>query len=243
MSWTKGLSGLKRKALVNEVQFHRRRQVLFPSHPYTAFRNLVELGSQGEALVDLVRRLAKRKRVRIFDAGAGMLGLSGDLKQIFGKKVHVTALTLRHPNTSAKTEQESVKTTRKNVWALKRMGVFPNGIMYKGKEPADALAEYHSSIIQKARESSRKVDEVKVGLFENLDTNAKYDVIVDFCGALSYSTNQKRAVEVLNKMLPKNGVIVIGSMGVAYREIRTAFKVTEFPAGWDGKKFYVLRKK
>jgi hypothetical protein len=247
MRWTKTLSNAKRKELADQVKFHRRMQVAFPNKTYTAFRNLAELGRQGTKLKKMILEMtAKKKRpLRVLDAGAGMLGVSGDLKKLFKDKIHITSVTLKHPNISVKTKRKMLNDTSANVDFVRQIGVFPERMKKSEEDIKKRLTKYHSRLIDRGRRYSALVDEVKIGLIENQSEKAKYDLVMDFSGAISYSDQEKRVLQLLNKNLSKGGVLVLGGViGAPSSLITKEFEVIDSPA-LNGKtnNFWVLRKK
>ena len=72
----------------------------------------------------------------------------------------------------------------------------------------EKLAKEQRKLVDNARKNAKVVDEVKVGLIENLDVKKKYDIIFDHMGPLEYSLHRERVIEQYAKMLPKGGLLI-----------------------------------
>ena len=236
MRWTKRLPKKERKELAEGIKDHREWQLMHHQLGYSAARRLehIALGFDLEGVVR--NRIASSKRpVRFFDSGAGHAGVSGDLKRKFGDKVEVTALTLLHPNVSAKSKRRAIKDAKENPRAY-----YPYSASEpKLKEIGEKFAKDHRKILDIARKNAKVVDDVKVGLLENMPVKTKYDIIFDHSGPLQYSKHLERVAEQYEKMLPKGGLLITN--------MNSAVKITHikpklFRAASQAKDHVVLEK-
>ncbi|MCX6803502.1 MAG: hypothetical protein NTY48_02940 [Candidatus Diapherotrites archaeon] len=120
MKYTKRLGPYQRKQLSDSVRAHRRLAFKKPGLSYSIFRDLKDvdklLGLNLENLIQKRFLSNPRQRViRFLDSGAGTLRVSAGLKQLFGKKLEITAVSLIHPNTSLKTKRRVLKEIRQNA--------------------------------------------------------------------------------------------------------------------------------
>jgi hypothetical protein len=204
MRWTKTLSKKKRTALAKETLNQRRKQLEGFRLDYSAARDLKRID---KGLLDFLKfKVAESKKpVRFLDAGAGLMGVSADLKKIFGDKIDVTAITLRHPNLSKKSE--AISLDKAIATAPAEFGVNPTyrrQYLERGREIFDRL----KPAIEQGRKNAKIVDHAKVGLIENMSSKNKFDVILDYVGALRHGVNRGRILDRYCKMLPKGGTLV-----------------------------------
>jgi len=202
MRWTKKLPASEKKKLVESVKMHRRLQLGYPTRIYNASRRLSDLNVQGQIITSIIRKIMLKKKngpARVLDAGAGLLGVSGDLKKLFGNRIHITAITLRHPNTSKRSKQLALEKT-----------IAQSNDLVISEHPAvkQELLKKHSKLIQIGRKYSKTVDRVQVGLLENMSPKGKYDVVLDVSGAISYTDYPEHTFELLRQMLSRGGRIV-----------------------------------
>jgi len=129
-----------------------------------------------------------RNPLVVLDSGAGLLKLSGELKGMFGKKIALTALTLRGPITSKKTlsEMKNARETRLNF---------------------EAMQEFRAH--KRYPKAAKLVDELRISTLEDLETTKKYDMILDIHGPLTYPlVNESRILEQYLHFLRPGGVLV-----------------------------------
>lgn len=210
MRWTKKLTKTQRDSLANSVREHRGLQLAHYSLGYSAARRLNSIPLETKLYGLVYQRIESSKRpVRFLDSGAGLGGVSADLKKMFGPKLEVTTLSLRHPNTSKKSQEKAIEEIKKSH----HKSYYP----YQ-KEEFDRLkikrqfAKEQERIISDARLDSTLIDKVRVGLIENFVPKEKYDIIFDYTGPLQYSAHSERVAMRYAKLLPKGGLVVTTSV-------------------------------
>jgi len=143
-----------------------------------------------------VVRANRGKRVEMLDIGTGYMFLPPDIKQVFGNKVSITALSLSPSDVS--TKESALRAKLKS---------FPKGVteeIQSQRRPVERSLE----VIEKFKENLKSVDNYAFCLFENFAPEKKYDLLVDICGASTYSGFPAR-VEDQYFNLSRAGSIVI----------------------------------
>ncbi len=223
MHWTKKLSKEKRDRLAKTVRGQREEQLRGWRLTYSAARRL----SSVPFIEDIVgeKQQALGRPLRFLDSGAGLMGVSADLKRAFGKDIEVTAITLRHPNLSTKSKRRSLKTARTRAHAE----YYPfNGPESERQKFNADIANQISSAIDRGRRDVNWVDSQKIGLVENLSARKKYDIIFDGAGALQYGLNNKRILERYYKMLPQGGLLVLNIHPYTFEKIKELIDPDKF---------------
>lgn len=235
MRWTKRFPKSERAKIAYDVKAHRTQQYLCHSLMYSAARRLADVSKNIDVEQIVRERMARLKRpLRFFDSGGGNAGVSSDLKRVFGSQIEVTALSLRHPNISKKSEKAALKDVKKFPKAY-----YPYTSMDDLVEIGKALAKDHAKVIKDARVDTKLIDHQKVGLIENFPTTKKYDVIFDYTGPLKYSAHRERVVQQYRALLPKGGLL-IALIGDA--SVQAFFEKKQFKIIRQGKNFAVLEK-
>lgn len=245
MRWTKKLSTDERLGLADTVLLHRKKQLMYPTGWYSSTRRLASLPELETKLKNIIGNLLSQKRkspVRVLDSGAGLLGISGDLKQIFGNKIHLTALTLRHPNTSLKSMKIGLKETIDKSHVGDICGMHLDGLKdtISNREKVRAFTQHHVGLFKTGKQNAKLVDKIKVGLLENMQGKETYDLIFDISGGMLHTYYPTRVKEVAHKMLTPSGILITDerkySLDTTMFEVIGQFKI-EMRRGW------VLRKK
>ncbi len=210
--WTKRLDVFEKQDFANNIKRHRFLQLSSPSFKYSAARSASSYKEYKQDVLAVIKdKLEKRKGpLRILDSGAGLLNVSADIKVKFKNSVHVTGLTLRHPNTSLKSETIALNITKELTPenGLKRLTSAIASRIKGTKLTRAQLVEYHKKLIQKGRRNSKIVDKVKVGLIENQTGKEVYDVILDLHGPLTHTINQSEVMERYKTLLNRGGILI-----------------------------------
>ncbi|MFA5930832.1 MAG: hypothetical protein WC821_00805 [archaeon] len=209
MRWTKKLGKTARSSLANAIKEHRELQIAHFSFGYSAARRLASISPEINLTGIIERRISEAKRpIRFLDSGAGLGGISADLKKRFGSKLEVTTLSLRHPNTSRKSQAQAIaeikKSHHKDYYPYQKDEFDRLGIRNR-------LTKEQKQILSEARKDSRIIDNIRVGIIENFVPKEKYDIIFDYTGPVQYSTYRKRVAMQYSKLLPKGGLLVVTS--------------------------------
>lgn len=234
MKWTRRLSTRKRNELSNHVLEQRFLQTRHNTLMYSARRNLEHIQKEVDLVGILRKRLSLIKRpLRFLDSGAGLGNVSAGLKKEFGEQVNVTALTLRGLNISTKTKRASISHAKENPTYY-----YPFPVEER-KEMGEKMSKSQRESIDLARKNSQIIDNVKVGLLENLPTRKKYDIIFDYSGPLQHSTSKKRVAEQYAKLLPKGGLLITIKKSYLSKSfnVKRKFKVIS-----EGKKHVLLER-
>jgi SAM-dependent methyltransferase len=194
--FSKNIAPHERYLRAIEYRGHRKDR-LGINQSYETHRSLSRVKS--EFGVDLVRFLQsrirrKKKQFRFLDSGAGLLQVSGPLKKKFGSTLHVTAISLTHPNMHPNSIQEFKRRNKHDTFIE--------------QSKLNKLREEKLDAIESAKEYSKKLDEVKVGFVENFESKEKYDLILDLYGPVTHSRNPESIVKKYFEFLEEGGELI-----------------------------------
>jgi hypothetical protein len=181
-------SAESRKNIAQAIRFQRRDHWSPRGHHVS--RNLAFLRERNNFdLEEIVReRLPKRGKLNLLDSGAGFLGISADLKRLFGDRVFVTAVNLMMP-----------KLPFSNAGKVKQMLMHSDPLSpYYGPAPEPDIIKRYDELAA-AHKNTFLVDKVRVKPIENFSTRRRYDIIIDIYASLTKAEPMERQAKILEK--------------------------------------------
>lgn len=168
---------------------------------------------QEQTNLDVKKYLDERLQegARTLDVGAGNLQFAEDMKDRYGGKVKVEAITPYGLNIG-KSRESWVK--------------YAKGVKRKTKEANKNRDNPHNKSririasnkkireTSKAYERSKKIDKKHTGIIETFDSEEKYDLITDWFAATMYSQFQERVFDRYFNLLNPDGIAIIASRNV-----------------------------
>jgi len=190
----------QRAEFAASIRLHRKLH--FKLTEYNRARNASSIKSQFsfDLLAHVRKLLSRKKKLNILDSGAGFLGVSADLKTVFGNSVFVTALNvvyLGYPKQVQRRISRQI-TREKN----------------KGGEFSDLVIEGlqdHRKNLKASAKRALQIDENRVSPIETFSTKRRYDVIMDWIGPLTYSVTPGTTSRVMERyftLLKPNGILL-----------------------------------
>lgn len=191
--WTRTLSPEHREQLNLTIRVNRRS--LFSPFAYPIDRGLAAIKRESNFQLGryISGRLPKRGPLTLLDSGAGLMGVTADLKRLFGKRIFITALGLWSPKVSKTPKRELKKLSEK--YKDRRNDL---------KRAIRKIKDRFSTL----RQNAVFADETRVGMAETFVPDRKYDVILDWNGPVTHSIFKERVIQNYLAMLKPNGVIL-----------------------------------
>lgn len=179
------LTRQQRKALRGDAERHKKlhwssKEYDLQCNTYVKRRNLEFFRTHGgpDVAVHIRQILPKKGKLTVLDSGAGYLKLSADLKHLFGKRIFVTALTPVNP----KVPQTVLAELNTQIRRLQKQPLSFN------REAALSDLRSHLRDLKGAERAAKLVDELKTGMAEELETQRRYNLILDFSGPAQHSS-------------------------------------------------------
>jgi len=189
----------RRKAFAAEVESERMAGDLSffcMSRTRTNSRIKEKFGIDVIRILRTLVRANKGRKVEMLDIGTGYMFLPPDVKASFGDKVAVTAIGLNPSDVSGKESTLRAK--------LKKLPKGESQEIQAQRRPVERSLE----VIAKFKENLKSVDNYAFSLFENFAPEKKYDLLVDICGASTYSQFPARIEEQYFKLSRAGSVII-----------------------------------